>query len=311
MSEEASSSQPEKVFPITESRSERDLKQETADSAKPDFIDKNEEIIKTSKHIIEEKLNKYNEICDEALKQLSEENLDNAIELFTEAIKLNPSSAVLFAKRGHAYLEKNRLNDCINDCNRSIELNANLAAAYKFRGRAYSLIGEWVNAAKDLRQSCDMKFDKQTDKWLKVVEANAKKIELYKLKKERKRMEKEEQKKLEKAREAQAKASTSSDTNTKSNADDFYALFEDPEVTEALADREVSAAFADILSEPANIYKYHSNLKLMLQLSQLSQKFSKTGNYPVFPSEGFFVFEDTLGGGEASAPFQQADDSLN
>lgn len=35
----------------------------------------------------------------EAQQQLSEGNFEEAIKLFTEAIKLNPHSAILFAKR--------------------------------------------------------------------------------------------------------------------------------------------------------------------------------------------------------------------
>lgn len=313
MSEEASSSQPEKVYPLGETRSECDLRLGNKDTVKPNFINENKDMEETRKRIIEMNLNKSNEIYAEALKQLSEENYDKSIELFNEAINLNPSSAVLFAKRGQAYLEKDFPNACISDCTRSIELNANLAVAYKFRGRAYSVIGEWEKAAKDLRLACDMKFDTQIDIWLKVVEPNAKKIEQYKLQEERKRHEEEERKKLEKAqkeREAQSKASTSSDTNTEPNADDFYALFEDPEVTEAFADREVAAAFADIFSQPANIYKYQAKPKLMAQLSKLSKKLSKTGNYPVISSEGFSGSEDMLGGGEAPVPFQQ-DDNLD
>lgn len=36
--------------------------------------------------------------------------------LFTEAIKLNPNSAAMFAKRGACYLKLNKPRACVRDC---------------------------------------------------------------------------------------------------------------------------------------------------------------------------------------------------
>ena len=41
-----------------------------------------------------------------------------AIDLFTEAIKLNPQSAAMLAKRGTCYLKLEKPNACIRDCSR-------------------------------------------------------------------------------------------------------------------------------------------------------------------------------------------------
>ena len=57
--------------------------------------------------------------------------------MFTEAIKLNPNSAVMFAKRGACFIKTKRPNACVRDCTRAIELNPDNAGAYKFRGRAH------------------------------------------------------------------------------------------------------------------------------------------------------------------------------
>ena len=63
---------------------------------------------------------------------------DKAVGLFTEAIKLNPNSAAMFAKRGTCFLKLSppAPRACVRDCSRAIELNPDNATAYKFRGRA-------------------------------------------------------------------------------------------------------------------------------------------------------------------------------
>ena len=51
--------------------------------------------------------------------------------LFTEAIKLNPNSAAMFAKRGTCFLKLSppAPRACVRDCSRAIELNPDNAAA--------------------------------------------------------------------------------------------------------------------------------------------------------------------------------------
>nr|CAI5849696.1 unnamed protein product [Callosobruchus analis] len=225
------------------------------------------------------------------MQQLSEGNVDKAIDIFTEAIELNPQSALLFAKRGQAYLRLTKPNACIRDCTRALEINCDSAAAYKFRGRAYRLLGEWELAAKDLRQACNIDFDEQTDEWLKEVTPNAKKIEEHLLKKERRKKEKEEKEKLErlrKAREAHAKAAEKQEempdfggagAGGLPGMGDFYKLLQDP---------EVAAAFQDISTNPSNLVKYTSNPKIMALITKLSSKFSGSGmNFPGGAGGGF------------------------
>lgn len=310
---EAHPSQPEEVSPDVESEPESDLELDTEGCVEPDPVDEKQKMGDADKEVTEEDSDKSDAKRVEAMGQFSEGNFDKAIDLFTEAIELNPSSALLFAKRGQAYLKKTRPNACIKDCTRALELNPDSAAAFKFRGRAYSLIGEWEKAAKDLRQACNIDFDEQTDEWLKTVTPNAKKIEQHNLKQERKRLEKEERERLERARkvrEAHAKASAASETNTASapRNDDFYTLLQDPEIRAAFADPDVSAAFADISSNPANFYKYQSNPKVMALLTKLSGKLAGSGGFPGFPGGGFPGFGGMPGAGAAPPPFQQPDD---
>ncbi|XP_023022396.2 putative protein FAM10A4 [Leptinotarsa decemlineata] len=307
----------EPVEEMIESDPESELELDMTGCVEPDKLDENQKMGDPSKEeVSEEDSDKADEKRVEAMSLLSEGNIEKAIEIFTEAIELNPNSALLFAKRGQAYLKLTKPNACIRDCTRALEINCDSATAYKFRGRAYRLLGEWELAAKDLRQACNIDFDEQTDEWLKEVTPNAKKIEEHLLKKERRRKEKEEFEKMErirKAREAHSKASTEEKVDDLPSAEggsggmpgmgDFYKLLEDPEILAAFQDPEVSAAFQDISMNPANFVKYQSNPKVMDLVAKLSGKFSGSGmNFPSFggagaaPGAGFPGFSGFPGG---------------
>merc|ERR1712012_549005 len=108
-----------------------------------------------------------------------------AIALFTEAIKLNPNSAAMFAKRGACFIKVQKPNACVRDCTRAIELNPDNAGAYK------------------------IDFDEQADEWLKEVQPNAKKLAEHQRKKDRKEAEKalnEKKERIRKAKEAREAA---------------------------------------------------------------------------------------------------------
>lgn len=270
-----------------ESEPESELEFDMEGCIEPDEIDPNQSLAEPDKEISEEDADKADELRRQAQLQFSEGNFDKALELYVEAIKINPSSALLFAKRGQVYLKLNKPNACIKDCTQALELNPDSAAAYKFRGRAYRLIAEWEKAAQDLRTACKIDFDEQTDEWLKEVTPNAVKIEQHNLKKERKKADKEEKERLERIRKAKeahakaAKAETEEHTEATGGGPggmgNFYKLFQDPEVMAAFKDPEVAAAFQDISQDPANFIKYQNNPKIRSMLEKLSKKFEGSG----------------------------------
>ncbi|XP_060528457.1 hsc70-interacting protein-like [Cylas formicarius] len=271
-----------------ESDAESELELDMDGCVEPDKLSDDQKMGDPSiEEVSEENSDKADSLRQEAMAQLGEGNLEKAIELFTEAIELNPNSAVLFVKRGQTYLKLTKPNACIKDCSRALELNPDSAASYKFRGRAYRLLGEWELAAKDLRQACVIDMDEQTDEWLKEVTPNAKKIEEHLLKKERKKKDKEERERLErirKAREAHAKASAPGEPSEAGGAppswaggvpgmENFFKLMQDPEVSALVQDPEVFQAFQDILKNPANQSKYESNPKFVALKKIIETKF--------------------------------------
>lgn len=122
--------------------------------------------------LTEQEETQFSDKRSEALAAFSEGEWNKSIEIFTEAIILNPHNAVVFAKRGACFLKLKKPKACIRDCDRAIELNPDSAPAYKNRGRAHRLLGNFVEAARDLRQACKIDFDEQTDEWLKEVTPN-------------------------------------------------------------------------------------------------------------------------------------------
>merc|ERR1719348_585901 len=122
-----------------------------------------------NKQPTEEEMDQANEKRSEAMAAMSDGDLQKAVDLFTEAIKLNPTSAMLYAKRGNILLKQKRVKACIKDCDMAIKLNPDSASAFKFRGRAHRLLGQWLEAAKDLRLAAKLDFDEQVDEWLKEI----------------------------------------------------------------------------------------------------------------------------------------------
>lgn len=286
-----------------------DAKPDSKDETKPDVVDSdpesdleldNEGCVEpdnepdqpmgdVSKEPTEEEFDQANDCRSQAASAYSERKYDEAVSMFTDAINLNPKSALYYAKRGQAYLKLQKPNACIRDCNRALEINPDSATAYKFRGRANRLLGRWEEAAKDLRQACKLDFDEEADEWLKEVTPNAKKIEQHKQKQERRKQEREfrdRQERVRKAQEANRKAAeegTGAGAGAKAGGPDFT----DPAANlfSAFSDPEVTAAMGDIFSNPANISKYQNNPKIMNVLMKFYSQ-AESGGVPGFPGAG-------------------------
>ncbi|XP_075689641.1 hsc70-interacting protein [Rhinoderma darwinii] len=141
--------------------------------------------------VTEEMMDQANEKKVEAINALSDGELQNAIDLFTEAIKLNPRIAILYAKRASVYVKLQKPNAAICDCIKAIAINPDSAQPYKWRGKAHALLGHWEEAAHDLAMACKLDYDEEASAMLKEVQPRAQKIVEHKRKYERKRQEKE------------------------------------------------------------------------------------------------------------------------
>lgn len=242
--------------------------------------------------VTEEMMDQANEKKIEAINALGEGDLQKALDLFTEAIKLNPRVAILYAKRASVYIKMQKPNAAIRDCNRAISINPDSAQPYKWRGKAHRLLGHWEEAAKDLAMACKLDYDEDASALLKEVQPKANKIIEHRRKYERKREEKEikeKQERIKKAREEHARAQREEEARqfgggffpgaagfpggAPGGIPGLSELFTDPELLNAMKDPEVMAAFQDVAQNPANISKYQNNPKIMALVTKLSAKF--------------------------------------
>ncbi|KAH6809384.1 tetraticopeptide domain-containing thioredoxin [Perilla frutescens var. frutescens] len=111
-----------------------------------------------------------------AMDALLEGKLDTAIDHLTEAIILNPKSAILFASRANVFVKLKKPNAAIRDAEAALKINADLGKGYKARGMAKVQLGLWEEAVKDLRTTSKLDFDEEAIMMLKKVEVNVKKI---------------------------------------------------------------------------------------------------------------------------------------
>uniref|UniRef100_A0A8C3ILJ1 Hsc70-interacting protein n=1 Tax=Chrysemys picta bellii TaxID=8478 RepID=A0A8C3ILJ1_CHRPI len=112
----------------------------------------------------------------EAFDAMGKGELQRAVDLFTDAIKLNPRLTILYANRASVYVRLQKPNAAIRDCDRAININPDSAQPYKWRGKALRLLGYWQEAAKDLSLACQLDYDEETNAMLNEVQPRAQKI---------------------------------------------------------------------------------------------------------------------------------------
>uniref|UniRef100_A0A8D0VBD1 ST13 Hsp70 interacting protein n=1 Tax=Sus scrofa TaxID=9823 RepID=A0A8D0VBD1_PIG len=301
-----------KIPPAThKTKSEENTKEEKTDSKKvEENIKTDEPSSEESDLITEEMMDQANDKKVAAIDALNNGELQKAIDLFTDAIKLNPRLAILYAKRASVFIKLQKPNAAIRDCDRAIEINPDSAQPYKWRGKAHRLLGHWEEAAHDLALACKLDYDEDASAMLKEVQPRAQKIAEHRRKYERKREEREIKERIErvkKAREEHERAQREEEARRQSGAQygsfpggfpggmpgnfpggmpgmggsmpgmagmpGLNEILSDPEVLAAMQDPEVMVAFQDVAQNPANMSKYQSNPKVMNLISKLSAKF--------------------------------------
>ncbi|KAK4260456.1 hypothetical protein QN277_003563 [Acacia crassicarpa] len=237
-----------------------------------------------------------------AMEAISDGKLEEAIDNLTEAITLNPTSAIMYAARATVYIKMKKPNAAIRDANAALEINPDSAKGYKSRGMAQAMLGQWEEAAKDLHLASKLDYDEEINAVLKKVEPNAHKIEEHRrkydrLRKERedKKAERERQRRRAEAQAAYEKAKKQEQSSSSRNPGgmpggmpggfpggmpggvpgnvDFGKILKDPELMAAFSDPEVMAALQDVMKNPANLAKHQANPKVAPVIAKMMSEF--------------------------------------
>ncbi|KAJ7975261.1 TPR repeat-containing thioredoxin TDX [Quillaja saponaria] len=181
---------------------ESDLELDNTDVVEPDN-DPPQKMGDPSDEVTEDNLNAAQNAKSKAMDAIAEGKLDEAVDYLTEAIMLNPNSAILYASRAGAFVKLKKPNAAICDAEAALKINPDSAKGYKMRGMGRAMLGLWEEAANDLHVASKLDYDEEIDLMLKKVEPNAHKIEEHRRKYERLNKQ-NELKKAERKRQQEA-----------------------------------------------------------------------------------------------------------
>ncbi|MBT8370841.1 MAG: tetratricopeptide repeat protein [Desulfobacterales bacterium] len=103
----------------------------------------------SKKHIAKEKF-------DEAMADFANHNYGRSIELFSQAIELNPEFSLAIKSRGAAYLRLDKTQEAIADFSTVVEMASDNARAYHLRGLAYEKSGDNAKALEDFNKALEL-----------------------------------------------------------------------------------------------------------------------------------------------------------
>jgi Flp pilus assembly protein TadD len=87
------------------------------------------------------------------VKYLDKNDLDNALVVFSEAIRLDPKFAQAYNGRGVALALKGEMEKALADCHEAIRHGPNDPEFYRSRGYLYEQLGDEDKAAADLAKA--------------------------------------------------------------------------------------------------------------------------------------------------------------
>ncbi|CAD7670791.1 unnamed protein product [Nyctereutes procyonoides] len=238
------------------SSEESDLEIDNEDIIEPDS-DVPQEMGKENVEITREMMDQANDKKVAAIDALNDGELQKAIDLFTNAIKLNPHLAILYAKRASIFIKLQKPNAAIQDCDRP----------YKWWRKAHRLLGHWEEAAHDLALACKLDYVENASAMLKEVQPRVKE----RIERVKKAQEEHERTQREEEARGQSGAQYGSLPGFLSNfPGGMPGMAGVPGLNEIL---KVMVAFQDVAQNPANMSKYQGNPKVMNLISKLSAKF--------------------------------------
>lgn len=94
---------------------------------------------------------KAEELKEKANEHFKNKEFDKAIELYSQAVELNPTVAVYYGNRSFAYLKTEYFGYALQDASKAIELDETYVKGYYRRAVAYMSLGKLKLALKDFK----------------------------------------------------------------------------------------------------------------------------------------------------------------
>ncbi|KAL2510929.1 FAM10 family protein [Abeliophyllum distichum] len=240
-----------------------------------------------SVEVTDENRNASQEAEIQAMEAISEDKLEEAVDLLTMAILLNPKSAIMYETRASVYIKMKKPNAAIRDAIAALKINPDSAKGNKSRGIARAMLGQWEEAAKDLHRASKLDHDEEISVVLDKAWSNAQKVEEHQRKYERlrreekyKAIEREQVRRRFKARAAYLKAkkqeqpsSSGSQGGPPGEFIDYNKILNDPDLMAAFKDLEVTVALLDVMTNPASLAKHQANPKVAAVIATILSKF--------------------------------------
>ncbi|CAO1351968.1 unnamed protein product [Diamesa serratosioi] len=102
---------------------------------------------------LKQRANEYKEKGNAFVKA---QDYENAINMYSEAIKMYNLDPVFYSNRSQCYLKIEKYHECIEDTTQAIKLDPRLSKAFWRRMMAYEKLGEDILALKDCRVIIDL-----------------------------------------------------------------------------------------------------------------------------------------------------------
>ncbi|GFN87116.1 small glutamine-rich tetratricopeptide repeat-containing protein alpha-like [Plakobranchus ocellatus] len=93
---------------------------------------------------------------------MKEEKYSDALESYTQAIKLDGKNAVYFCNRAAAFSKLNKHQQAIEDCNRTLTIDPGYSKAYGRLGIAYTALEDHESAYECYRKALELDPDNQS-----------------------------------------------------------------------------------------------------------------------------------------------------
>ncbi|KAJ3148269.1 hypothetical protein HDU89_004866 [Geranomyces variabilis] len=121
-----------------------------AASPKP-ATEKSAETASASASVSAETKAKAEDLKTSGNKEMAAKKYTEAIDLYTQAIALNPENPVYYSNRAAAYTQVSKFDDAVADAKKAVEIDSNYSKAYSRMGQAYFCLTKFQEAI----EACD------------------------------------------------------------------------------------------------------------------------------------------------------------